>query len=598
MSRISALFLASAFSAVSSSAPTGLMVDFQLSPSLGVRGANLTLGGPPHFTWITPPCPSAPDAAQSSYRIVVTREGAPVWDSGQITSADSTYVAYAGPQLAASARYTWTVTSFSSACGASDPSAPALFIPHVPEGGWDASAQWLTISAAPAATFAYLRKDIVVPAGTVSAVGSVTGVLEDKLLSAYKLYVDGVLVNIGPGRGEAPVWEGDGLFRPLPFTTLDLTASLPPGPHTLALVVMHTPPQAIMQIVFRAADGTPTIIGTDATWSAFNGDAHRKPGPATHGGSAGTGFLEYIDARGEPVGWTLPGFTPGNGWSPALASPNTPALAAQLHAKMQPPFEVVQLTLSELRPVPVPPAPPTGPVQCGVVPENADLELACADGSPIQGVNFASFGTPTGSCPGHLAKGSCDAATSVSVVTAACVGKTACTVHATNNAFGGDPCYNTVKELAVEVKCPSQPPPPPPSNVSAYVGIFEKEFQGGLRLDVKGGKAGSFVNITCGESLSPTNIVGYTWGWEFGWTFRDGDQTLEQHKYMECRFVSLVFSDEPESFTLSAWQASYPWVETDSHFESDNATLDAVFDLCAFRHDPWLLRSRRPPRPV
>lgn len=94
--------------------------------------------------------------------------------------------------------------------------------------------------------------------------------------------------------------------------------------------------------------------------------------------------------------------------------------------------------------------------------------------------------------------------------------------------------------------------------------------------------SGSFVNITCGESLAANNVVGSTWGWEFGWVLRDGDQVLEQHKYMECRFVSLIFSDAPASFTLSAWQVSYPWVESDSSFVSDNATLDAVYDLCRY----------------
>jgi hypothetical protein len=76
--------------------------------------------------------------------------------------------------------------------------------------------------------------------------------------------------------------------------------------------------------------------------------------------------------------------------------------------------------------------------------------------------------------------------------------------------------------------------------------------------------------------------VGSDWGWEFTWTLRDGDQELEQHKYMECRFASLVFSSPPAAFTLSAWQVSYPWVESDSSFSSDNATLDAVYDLCRY----------------
>ena len=49
---------------------------------------------------------------------------------------------------------------------------------------------------------------------------------------------------------------------------------------------------------------------------------------------------------------------------------------------------------------------------------------------------------------------------------------------------------------------------------------------------------------------------------------------------MECRWVSLTFEGPAPLFTLSAWQVSYPWVESDSSFKSSNATLDAVFDLC------------------
>lgn len=91
--------------------------------------------------------------------------------------------------------------------------------------------------------------------------------------------------------------------------------------------------------------------------------------------------------------------------------------------------------------------------------------LACplcpagADGSPIHGVLFASFGTPSGSCPGHLTKGSCDANTTMGIVTKACVGQTTCTIQATDGEFG-DPCYDVVKALGVEVKCAGQPPPP------------------------------------------------------------------------------------------------------------------------------------------
>ena len=87
--------------------------------------------------------------------------------------------------------------------------------------------------------------------------------------------------------------------------------------------------------------------------------------------------------------------------------------------------------------------------QCGTVAENGNLELDCPGGL-FTGVAFASFGTPSGTCP-NLAKGSCDAASSVDVVTKLCVGKSSCSIGATNGNFGGDPCEGTAKSLAVRL---------------------------------------------------------------------------------------------------------------------------------------------------
>ena len=95
---------------------------------------------------------------------------------------------------------------------------------------------------------------------------------------------------------------------------------------------------------------------------------------------------------------------------------------------------------------------------CDVAPENSVAALTCigAGGKPalFTGVAFASYGTPTGSCPGPFAKGSCDAASSVAVVTAACVGKSSCSVPVNNAAFGGDPCVNTLKHFTASMQGP------------------------------------------------------------------------------------------------------------------------------------------------
>ncbi len=459
--------------------PTGLLCDYQQSPALGVRGAG---GDAPAFTWIVPPCPESPDAVQTAYQLVVTSEGAPVWDSGRVASDESTYARYAGPPLNASTRYVWTVATWAGAC-ASAPSAPALFVPALPVGGWDVAARWVSVgrTAGASSIFGYFRKDVVVPAGTVAAVASLTALTTSELLCGYKLYVDGALVDVGPGRSEAPVWRGapePSAFRALNFQTLDVTATLPPGPHTLALQAMYEGlggATALLQVVFRAADGAPLgVVGSDASWAAFDGDAHRRPAPPAHGHSAGTAFLENIDARAEPVGWRAAGFVPGAGWAPANATPLSATDVHTLHARMEPPMQVVDLAPAALR-------------------------------------------------------------------TAA----------------------------------------RPPAAAASFIGTFAREFQGGLRLAITGGAAGTVVNISCGEALV-NDTVSFTWGWEFAWTLRDGDQELEQHKYMECRFVRLDFSAPAPAFTLSAWQVSYPWRDEESAFASDNATLDAVYDLCRY----------------
>jgi hypothetical protein len=39
--------------------------------------------------------------------------------------------------------------------------------------------------------------------------------------------------------------------------------------------------------------------------------------------------------------------------------------------------------------------------------------------------------------------------------------------------------------------------------------------------------AGTTVRIACGEALQAQRAA-YTWGWEFTWTLREGEQLLEQ----------------------------------------------------------------------
>ncbi|PSS35673.1 Beta-galactosidase [Actinidia chinensis var. chinensis] len=81
-----------------------------------------------------------------------------------------------------------------------------------------------------------------------------------------------------------------------------------------------------------------------------------------------------------------------------------------------------------------------------------EIHFHCDDGHKISSIEFASYGTPKGSCQ-KFSKGNCHAPNSLSVVSQACEGRNRCSVRISNAVFGGDPCHGTVKTLAVEARC-------------------------------------------------------------------------------------------------------------------------------------------------
>ncbi|KAF5941912.1 hypothetical protein HYC85_019554 [Camellia sinensis] len=81
-----------------------------------------------------------------------------------------------------------------------------------------------------------------------------------------------------------------------------------------------------------------------------------------------------------------------------------------------------------------------------------EMNLQCDDGYTISSIEFASYGTPGGSCQ-KFSRGNCHSPNSLSVVSQACQGRNSCSVGISNAVFGGDPCHGTVKTLVVEAKC-------------------------------------------------------------------------------------------------------------------------------------------------
>ena len=79
--------------------------------------------------------------------------------------------------------------------------------------------------------------------------------------------------------------------------------------------------------------------------------------------------------------------------------------------------------------------------------EGYNLVLQAPEGAVIDGITFASYGTPNGSA-GNYTLGSCHATNSVSIIESYALGQNYVVIPATNTVFG-DPCGGTYKRLYV-----------------------------------------------------------------------------------------------------------------------------------------------------
>jgi hypothetical protein len=92
-----------------------------------------------------------------------------------------------------------------------------------------------------------------------------------------------------------------------------------------------------------------------------------------------------------------------------------------------------------------------GTVQCAEAAEEETASLSCPAGQTIASIGFASYGTPTGSCP-VFKRGTCHALGSLKKVKTACLNKASCSVLASNDVFG-DPCSGVGKKIAIKYTC-------------------------------------------------------------------------------------------------------------------------------------------------
>lgn len=87
-------------------------------------------------------------------------------------------------------------------------------------------------------------------------------------------------------------------------------------------------------------------------------------------------------------------------------------------------------------------------VICGTANEGGVVTLTAPVGYVFTSIEFASYGTPNGSC-GSFTIGGCHAANSVSITEAVFLNMNSASINATNAVFG-DPCGGTPKRLYIQ----------------------------------------------------------------------------------------------------------------------------------------------------
>ena len=165
---------------------------------------------------------------------------------------------------------------------------------------------------------------------------------------------------------------------------------------------------------------------------------------------------------------------------------------------------------------------------------NTFLQSACSEsGAVINDIIFSSYGDSTGTCP-SFTRGKCDAATSMAIVQAACVGQRECIIYPNTTTFG-DPCFGTAKTLTVVMTCStgegvsicSTPPPPPVPTISNFTAQVNVNF--GVNVSSATVLSSASIQVVSHHALWRTSPIAST-----AWT------TLSQLGAKNVRFVPWV----------------------------------------------------------
>lgn len=288
-------------------APAGLTVDDLTRP----LNTDLT----PRFGWL--PQDSDANEVQSAYKIEVRdAAGEIVWDSRKVTSAQQSYVDYAGEKLEPGSRYTWRVMAWDSGKLPSRWSARAAFETGIGDGDW-AGASWIRRPPGTATNPAQERDEWTLARTEVE-------VPDGKIVSARSYLAASHTAELYLGGEQADRMSNFGYPSEGYYQAADVTDLVTPG-ETLALgVKLHWfsggqgraagIPGVLLKLELTYADGETTTIVTDGSWKV-------RRGPYVMVGTRnGEGlWIEHLDGQtAQQIGdWTAPGYD-DTAWSDAV----------------------------------------------------------------------------------------------------------------------------------------------------------------------------------------------------------------------------------------------------------------------------------------
>ncbi|KAH8044253.1 hypothetical protein JL720_17147 [Aureococcus anophagefferens] len=355
----------------------------------------------------------------------------------------------------------------------------------------------------------------------------------EKLLGAYKLWVNGVALAEGPGRALRA--------RRSSSTSSAWTRRTPTPLARGAGLQAKGGGRILVTTKIVHADGTVEIFGSDATWKANCLDGAARQECCLGGNYHAPRENWALDAF--PAGWTGATFDDAS-WEPAAAQKAFAPLEAKAPAR-RPPTTGAGAAITEVK-----------ETVCAAAPQNERLYLTCNGTSTIEAVVFADFGAPSGAC---AAPRGAAAAGMIPTQNANASGSPA-------NSFETDAtCTSTDAHSKIEALC----------------------LQGGVLLRVPAHDRRRAADaVALGRRGSQRSVEFHmTTGndYEERWApYEDGSESVFDmgHEYREFRWAEVANSPAPlEKGDVGAWIVRYPLDAAASTFASASDRLDAVWAL-------------------